>query len=128
MLLLDTCALLWLVDDQTQLSTRALELIRGNAEELCVSAISAFEISLKHRKGRLTLPLEPERWFGLALEHHGLFECPVSWQVATRSALLPDLHADPCDRILVATAQIHGGTLLTPDPHIANYPDVRVEW
>lgn len=128
MILLDTCTLLWLVGDQERLSPRAHERLREHAGELFVSAISAFEVGIKHRKGKLSLPLEPELWFEEALDFHGLVEVPITARIAARSTTLPALHPDPCDRIIVATSKLLSLTVLTPDPLIRAYPDTATDW
>ena len=128
MILLDTCTLLWLASDQPRLSAEAVQRIRDQARFLFASAISAFEIGIKQRKGLLTLLLPAERYYLEALASHGVREIPVDGVIAARSTALPPLHADPADRILVATAQRHTLTLLTPDPHIRAYPDTQVAW
>ncbi len=128
MLLLDTCTLLWLAGDQKGLSATARALIADNADGLFVSAISAFEIAVKHRGGRLELPIEPSEWFPAALKHHGINEVPVDSCVAIRATELPPLHRDPCDRIIIATAQIESLRILTPDQRISAYPDADVRW
>jgi len=128
LLLLDTCCLLWLVADQSGLSGKARQLIARHAGSLYVSAISAFEIALKCQKGRLALPLDPEVWIERALAAHGVLDLPVTARIAARAAMLPPLHADPCDRIVIATAQFHGAVILTPDPLIHAYPGVQVRW
>jgi PIN domain nuclease of toxin-antitoxin system len=128
MVLLDTCTLLWLVADPSKLSDRSKELLSKEDEPLFVSAITAFEIGLKHRKGRLSLPMEADVWYEQALAFHGVGEIQVSGQIAARSTMLPDLHSDPCDRIIVATAQLQDLTVLTPDDHIKAYPDIKVVW
>ena len=128
MLLLDTCTLLWLVADQAQLSDRARRVLSDNRGMLFVSAISAFEIGIKHRKGALTLPVGPEKWYPAALEFHGLQEIAVDGHIALESTALPPLHADPCDRIIVATARLHHLPVLTPDELIKAYPDIQVLW
>lgn len=71
MILLDTCAFLWLVSQQDMLSKRAFELIEKNSDNLFISSISAFEIGIKHRKGRILLPQEPEKGIPQALSFHG---------------------------------------------------------
>src|SRR5207248_10108333 len=101
MLLLDTCCLLWLVGEQHRLSARARQLIAAHADSLFISAITGFEIALKQAKGRLVLPLPAEPWLERALVQHSVGEIPVTWRIAARSATLPPLHADPCDRIIV---------------------------
>jgi len=128
LLLLDTCTLLWLASALERLSPRARELIGEHAGLLFVSAISAFELGVKHRKGRLTLPLPPGDYYARALERHGLREIAVDGGIAELSTRLPPLHADPCDRIIVATAQRHRLTVVTPDPLVAAYPDTSVAW
>lgn len=128
MIVLDTCSLLWLASDQTKLSDLAREQISENRDGLFVSAISALEIGIKQGKGKLELPLPPEEWFHEALDFHGLIEIPVSGRIAIRSTQLPKLHADPCDRMIIATAQLHKMLVLTPDAQIHDYPDTEVVW
>lgn len=127
-LLLDTCAILWLAADPSRLPPAARQAISENRSELLVSAISAFEIGLKHRKGRLDLGMEPELWWDRAIMHHGLNVVPVSDLIALGSTALPPLHADPCDRIIVATARQVVASVVTSDPLIRQYPGVTVVW
>jgi PIN domain nuclease of toxin-antitoxin system len=106
--LLDTCALLWWVGDPARLSTRARTVLADAETEPCVSAISAFEIALKHRKGKLDLPLPARDWFREALEIYAVQELPVTSEIA---ALAPDValpHADPCDRRLLPPRRCTG--------------------
>jgi len=128
MLLLDTCALLWLSSDPDKLSHHAKELITQYADELFISAISAFEIAVKAEKKKLILPLKPLPWFERVLEFHGIEEIPVNSTILVRAAELPPLHQDPCDRILIATSQTLRLKLLTPDPLIKKYPGVHTDW
>lgn len=128
MLLLDTCTLLWLAADQDKLTSGARELLSRRRDRLFVSAISAFEIGIKHRKGKLTLPREPVAWFEGERRFHGLIEIPVDSRIAATSTQLPPLHRDPCDRIIVATAHIHGLTILSPDPLIKAYREADTAW
>jgi PIN domain nuclease of toxin-antitoxin system len=118
---------LWLVGDQDKLSTTAIQAIRDNAGKIFVSAISAFEVGVKWKKGLLLMPLPSSEWFALDLASHGLTELPVTSRVATRAILLPDHHNDPADRILIATAIENHLMLLTPDKHILAYP-AQVLW
>ncbi len=59
---------------------------------------------------------------------HGLHEIPVHGSIAAASTLLPLLHEDPCDRIIVATAQAYELVVLTPDGLNAAYPGVTTLW
>ncbi len=128
MILLDTCTLLWLTSDQSKLSETAKGLLKKGEGNLFVSSISAFEIAVKAKKKKLELPMEAEKWFHKAIDFHGLVEIPVNGSIAVLSTRLPPLHADPCDRMIIATAQLHDLTLLTPDSRIADYPRVRTAW
>lgn len=127
-LLLDTCTLLWLTSDLSSLSSKVLEAIKKNPGGLCVSAISAFEIAIKVKKGHIKLLQTPSKWFAHAISHHGLTEVPVSAQIAAASVALPSHHSDPCDRIIVATAAQLKSSILTPDKLIREYKSVRVIW
>jgi PIN domain nuclease of toxin-antitoxin system len=127
-ILLDTCTLLWLASAQAQLSQVAVNAISEQAGFLHVSAISALEIGIKQQKGRLTLPLPAEHYYATALTTHGIIELAIDGVTAARSTALPAIHADPADRILIATAQRRRLTILTPDPHIRAYPDTQTIW
>lgn len=128
MVLLDTCALLWLASAQEHLSPVARGLLSEHADALFVSAISAFEIGVKARKGRLELPVPAAPYFARAVARHGLREIAIDSEIASLSTSLPPIHADPCDRFIIATAQQRHLTILTPDAHIRAYPDARVAW
>lgn len=128
MILLDTCALLWLASDSPELSEAARAAIREHSGMLGCSAISFWEIGLKQAKGRLKLPLALGEWIDRVLARHGIDVLPVGTRFAVSAAELPPIHADPADRFIVATAMATGRTILTPDTHIRDYPDVRVIW
>jgi PIN domain nuclease of toxin-antitoxin system len=128
MILLDTCALLWLASDQKKLSVKAKKEIERNARTLFVSAISAFEIAIKDRNKKLELPFPPLEWFSEALDFHGIREIPITSSIAIASVLLPPLHNDPCDRIIIATSQLNGMKIITCDPLISRYKQVEVIW
>lgn len=128
MILLDTYTLIGVVSDPTRLSATARGLIEDPSNRLFVSAISALEIGVAVQKNRLRLDTDPRTWFQLALERHSLDPIDVSWQIAAASFALPPHHANPADRLIVATAQLRGLALLTPDREIHRYTQVRVVW
>lgn len=128
MILLDTCVLLWLASDTAAISKVATAQIRNTSDGLFVSAITAFEVGQKAAAGKLTLPQPVDVWFSEMMEWHGLREMPVDAKIAAQATLLPSIHRDPFDRILIATAQVHNFKLLTPDPTIASYPNVKTIW
>jgi|UniRef100_UPI003783FF31 PIN domain nuclease of toxin-antitoxin system len=127
-LLLDTCAILWLAREVSRLGQAVRGIIRERPDSLYVSAISAFEIGVKHRKGKLDLDMSPEEWWNLAVTHHGLQVLPITDTVVLASTALPGLHADPCDRIIIATAEGIHASIVTSDQLITQYPSATVVW
>jgi len=128
MILLDTCTLLWLASDQKKLSSKAKKEIEKNARALFVSAITAFEIAIKCRNGKLELPLPSLDWFTEAIDFHGIREIPVTSSIAVSSVQLPPLHNDPCDRIIIATSQLNAMKIVTCDKLISQYENAEVIW
>ena len=98
-LLLDTCALIWLAIDAPELSGRSRTAI-DEADMVCVSAISAWEISLKVARNALDLPLQPAEWFGRVLDHHHLNLAALSVDILVAANTLPWHHRDPADRFI----------------------------
>jgi PIN domain nuclease of toxin-antitoxin system len=128
MLLLDTCTILWLAAGSDKLSPKAKKSLLRNCDALFISAITGFEIARKHATGKLDLPMNPKRWYELALETYGLKEIPVTGEIAIASALLPPLHNDPCDRIIIATAKANNLKIVTCDELIAQYSQIETLW
>lgn len=118
--LLDTCALLWLASDDRRLSREARKRI-ASASVAYVSVMSAFEIALKSRRGKLKLPASPDDWFATVLDHHGLTALPLDVADALRAPQLPDVHRDPCDRFIIAAALRIGAAVVTADPRFSAY-------
>ncbi len=128
MMLLDTCVLLWLEADLSAISPQAASAMLAARQGLFASAISALEIGQKAAAGKLRLRRPVDEWFAAVLQRHILRELPVSAVIAAAATLLPRIHRDPFDRLLIATAQEHGLALLTPDPTFAKYPNLKVIW
>ncbi len=120
MILLDTCALVWLASGDKRLSKEARETI-GEAKMVYVSSITAFEIALKYARGGLDLPCDPAKWFHDVLSHHDVEEVPVDSIVAITATKLPEIHRDPCDRFIIATARLRKLTIVTADPRFKEY-------
>jgi PIN domain nuclease of toxin-antitoxin system len=119
-MILDTCALLWLVQGGGRLSPEARERI--NREPVVfVSAITGFEIGIKYRKGKLKLPAAPGDWFAAVVDHHGLKVLELDWRVCVRSTELPAVHSDPCDRMIIASALLYRFPVVTDDPVFEHY-------
>jgi PIN domain nuclease of toxin-antitoxin system len=123
---LDTSALLFWTLDPEQLSGAAAEAMDG-ATEILVSSLSLWEIALKHRRGKLELPMAPQV-FAQELETTDRTQIvAVDWATWLESVSLDWEHRDPADRAIVALARIHGCCLVTSDEEIRRfYP--RAVW
>ncbi|WP_414568036.1 type II toxin-antitoxin system VapC family toxin [Nostoc sp. CCY 9925] len=131
MILLDTHIWLWWLHTPEQLSERGRTLltIGENQNALIVSAISVWEIAVKHSNGKLPLPLPVNEWFALAKTRPGITIEPLDPLDAIASTQLPgDFHKDPADRIIVAIAYRRNIELMTCDQKILNYPHVKTLW
>lgn len=126
-LLLDTCVFLWLCDETTRLSQRAIEALEDPKNELFVHQISVLEIQIKHSLGRLPLTLSPQDFVDRGLKSHGLEYRALADEEIWHLAKLPPIHGDPFDRLLISHALCKGLKLVTPDPQIHRYP-VPVVW
>jgi PIN domain nuclease of toxin-antitoxin system len=120
MMLLDTCAVLWLVHDQSKISPDTLSRIES-APVVYISAISGFEIGLKCRAGKLTLPMPPADWIKEVVEHHNLSILDLDLETCVKATELPPIHRDPCDRLIIATALAQGMPVVTGDKRFAEY-------
>lgn len=118
LLLLDTHVVLWATFDETRLGRQAAKSINiaSHEDRLAVSAITPWEIGLLASKKRINLHKDVLEWTREALAKPGVNFTPLSPEIAVASSSLPfDMHADPADRILVATARHLGATLVTAD-------------
>ncbi|MCC6141960.1 MAG: type II toxin-antitoxin system VapC family toxin [Nitrospira sp.] len=125
--LLDTCTFLWIIAGAKELSPTAKEIFANPANEVLLSAVSVWELSVKHSLGKLPLPSVVERFVVEQRERHGIAVLSLDERAVLHLHKLPALHRDPFDRMLICQAIEHDCVLLTPDPLIAQYP-VRVQW
>jgi PIN domain nuclease of toxin-antitoxin system len=124
-LLLDTQALLWWRDGNRRLGSHARRAIETQAATVRVSAASAWELAIKTRMGRLRLREPLDQWLTSAIESSGFLTLSVTVPHAVHVATLPDHHADPFDRLLIAQAALEHLTIVTSDSAFDAY-DVRV--
>ena len=124
--LLDTHVLLRAAEGPDRLPPEALDLIENPATELVYSAVSIWEVAIENGLGRADFRVDP-RLLRRGLLEHGYTELPVTGTHAAAVDLLPPIHKDPFDRLLVAQAQIEGMTLLTMDEVVGRYPG-PIQW
>lgn len=78
-------------------------------------------IGIKHRAGKLALPVAPEQWFDVVLEHHSLAVIKLDLPTCVAATQLPPIHRDPCDRLIIATALAHKLPVVTADRRFEAY-------
>jgi PIN domain nuclease of toxin-antitoxin system len=118
LLLVDTHTLIWMVEQAPKLGAQTAEALNraGWENRIAVSAITPWEIGLLVNKGRLQLGADVMHWIRTALAQPGVRLAALEPEIAVESTRLPfEMHADPADRILVATARHLGATLVTAD-------------
>ena len=122
-LLLDTCALLWLAQGEPMnAAAQAAITYAGRDGRLHLSAVSAWEIGVLWRKRGYALHPEPASWLDRVVASSRIRLVPLTAQQAVASSLLPgDLHVDPADRLLAATARDTDAALVTRDAHLLAY-------
>ena len=122
-LLLDTCALIWLVNgelDDSPVRPRLIEAAESGG--LFVSVTSAWEIGLLSRGARVDFRPDPKTWFARAVGRPGLRLAPITPEIAIESSHLPGtLHSDPADRLIIATARHLGLPVVTRDHRMGAY-------
>jgi len=130
-IVLDTHAWIWWVSNPGLLSARAKAAINRaiEANELCVSSISAWEVAVLVNRGRLQLTMGVRDWIARSESLPFLRFVPVNNNIAIKSFELDgEFHGDPADRIIVATTLSIGANLITKDKKILNYPHVKALW
>ena len=128
MILLDTCAFLWLISDYSKIPPDATEAIK-KCKGLLLSPITALELAIKHRNGKLFLPTSDIlSWYKDAIAYWHINEQTLDSEVLIKSTILPQIHKDPFDRIIIATAIKEKVPLLTSDKTIPRYPNIKVIW
>ena len=112
----------WLDPNQSQgLPASIVEKI-ATADRVVVSSISCLEIAWLVKQGKIKLNMPLENWFELALEASGVELQTANCQIALLSTQLADIHKDPADRIILATAEYLKADLISFDQVFKSYP------
>ncbi|VGO20093.1 type II toxin-antitoxin system VapC family toxin [Pontiella sulfatireligans] len=128
MLLLDTHTFIWLCMRRDLLPVKLLQLMDDESDGLFISSITATEIGLLVSRGKVSIPRSCKEFLDENLACFGIHEVPIDVEIALASTQLPPIHRDPFDRIIIATAQKFGMTILTKDRTIPTYPKVKAVW
>ncbi|CAN5346112.1 type II toxin-antitoxin system VapC family toxin [soil metagenome] len=127
-LLLDTHALLWVLTEPARMPDQLIERLSDPANELLVSAASAWECATKHRLGKLPGADAVLASFADHLANLGATEVPISTADALLAGSLNWAHRDPFDRVLAAQSIRRSVPLVSRDPVFSSLPGVGVLW
>jgi len=132
-IVLDTHAVIWWVNDDGRLSAKAGKAIKRELTredgKILISSITAWEIALLVEKGRLTLTMDVSDWLKLVQDIESVHFDPLDNDIAVQSVRLPgEFHPDPADRIITALARHHAVSIVTCDTKIREYKYVKTIW
>lgn len=116
-LLLDTCALLWFLRGDAELSESAALAIEDPANEVIVSAVSIWEIAIKAALGKMRAPDGLEDGLERELKEAGFTLLDVNYRHAAGVFALPRVHGDPFDRLLISQCRAEKLVPVTNDPY-----------
>ena len=127
--LLDTCLIIWVARPNGRISAKARDVLLHPTSQIFVASISVAEIARLYEKNRIVLRDHWKPWLRNVIGSNGWVVLPATWEIMEEAySLPPELHGDPADRILVATARLHGLALVTPDKKLLDYPHVETIW
>jgi PIN domain nuclease of toxin-antitoxin system len=129
-IVLDTHAWVWWVSGARPLPESVNRAIDENLATggIRVSSISVWEVALLVKRGRLRFTMDVADWVAASEALPFVTFVPVDNRIAELSVSLPDLHDDPADRIIVATALTAGAVLVTSDERLRRWPRVTTLW
>lgn len=122
-LILDTHVWVWWVDQNDKLP-RALRERIERARRAAISAASVYELTFAVARKRLWLPLDLDDWLCEATDEADIAVAPINAAIAKRAAQLPQVHGDPLDRIIIATALSQRARLLSLDAKFSGYDEL----
>jgi len=120
-LLVDTHLIVWAAEEPERLSATARGCLADPDNELTFSVASLWEVAIKSALGRADFQIDASV-LRRGLVENAYTELPVTGDHACAVAILPPIHKDPFDRLLVVQATLEGMTLLTSDAVVARYP------
>lgn len=119
-ILLDTHVFLWLHSEPERLGSQ-LALVQQPGTGRLVSAVVAWEVTIKHGLGRLQLPEPPPAWVPARIRQGAMEPVAIELPHVLGVADLPDHHRDPFDRLLISQARRLGVPIMTADRTFESY-------
>jgi PIN domain nuclease of toxin-antitoxin system len=124
--LLDTHALIWHFENSPRLPQRTKDIINNSAGRICLCSVSLWEIAIKVGAGKLKFRFTFEELLD-KVKNGDYNVLPIKDEYLKQYILLPSIHKDPFDRLLISTALVENLTLITADENIRKY-DVPWVW
>ena len=124
--LLDTHVVIWMVEDSSNLPVSIKEIIENPDNQIAICSISLWEIAIKMNLGKLDLKLPLEKLLG-DIKNGGFNILQIENEYLEKLSVLPFIHKDPFDRLIMATALAEDLTIITTDENIQKY-DVSWIW
>jgi PIN domain nuclease of toxin-antitoxin system len=124
--LLDTHIWLWSSMQPDRLSSRVAKTLADLRNELWLSPVSIWELTILCRKGRFRVHPDIPSWVTQTMSDLRLVEAPLTTEVALAIPSLSFSHGDPADHFLAASAKTFDLTLITADEHLAALSGIRV--
>ena len=120
--LLDTAVWLWSLNSPELIADEGREILERGEEEIYLSAVTSWEISIKMRVGKLNFAGAPAHHVPRFMAKQGLRPLSVTHSHAAKVYDLPAHHRDPFDRMLIAQALVEDMVILTSDRYFSKYP------
>ena len=128
-LLLDTCAIIWAILAPEELTRKASSVLVDPDAEIFYSPMSCAEVAWAVQRNRISIDRHWKPWFRHYVEVNNWQCVPVDLEIVEEAYSLPEpFHADPVDRIIVATARMHRFSLVTGDRKLLEYPHTKTIW
>jgi PIN domain nuclease of toxin-antitoxin system len=123
--LLDTHVWVWFLTESQKLSSTHREIIEDETNEIWLSAISIWEVSMLIEKKRLSVGIPAKKWINQALVQVPIKEAPITFQIAKVSRTINLMNEDPADRFIAATAKTQNLALMTYDSSLLNCTELE---
>ena len=130
-IVLDTHVWVWWLSESTPLPPRVHKVLAEAMADraMYVSSMSVWEVAQLVARGRLRLTMDSADWIAKSESFPFLHFVPMDNRIALKSVQLPGpLHTDPADPMIITTALVLGGTLITKDEKLLHYPHVKTFW
>lgn len=124
--LLDTHIWFWSYIESSRLSRRVARTLADSKNELWLSPVSVWELTILSLKGRFRVQPDISTWVKKSMSDLQLVEAPLTVDVALAIPSINFSHGDPADQFLAATAKVFDLTLITADDHLLKLPGIRV--